>query len=283
MVEFARQSWMAGYRPTWNTATGQYEWNNTSRGIQGAPAADAGPPGVATLHPGILSPEAPPGTNPPPAPVSPSTYDLVLQDPEWLARVGQFAAQRAALVTQYGSGGGLPGVDAATAAAAAANPHSTLVQLGQQRQANDQAISNALQAHHASLGGAAQQSHINEATADETRRAAALQNLQNSLQGVANTQDQLYWDIYHRIAANPPTVTGAPGNPATAGPALPGSLPRPGNTSTAGGVRTIGDQPYIVFNPNLPDTEKRPYSPHPATTFTKPKRPARPRTPGSGL
>jgi hypothetical protein len=268
MVNVARQAWTAGYRPTWNTQSGTWDWGN-SRGTQGQPSASAGtPPSPAAVYP--AGPEAPAGT--PNTPVQPSIADLVTQDPEWLARIGAFAANRHDIVTNYGAGAGLPGVDTQTAADAAANPHSVLALLGQQRQTNDIGLSNQAQMHHASLSGANVQTHLNEASADEGRHAAALSAVQNQLQGVANSQDELYWNIYHRLAANPPQVGTAPGDPQTAGVGLPGSLPVPGNTSTAGGVRTIGDQSYIVQNPNIPDTEKRPYV-RPPTPTPKRKKP----------
>src|SRR4051812_23977378 len=105
MVNVARQAWTAGYRPTWNTQSGTWDWGN-SRGTQGQPSASAGtPPSSAAVYP--AGPEAPAGT--PNTPAQPSIADLVTQDPEWLAPVGAVAAKRHDNVPNHGARPGLPG------------------------------------------------------------------------------------------------------------------------------------------------------------------------------
>lgn len=176
-------------------------------------------------------------------------YDaLIRADPAYQASVADIIRRRLAAAIQYGDASGVPGVDANTAAVAAANPYSTVADLLRQHLTQNSTLGNTANAHGALFSGGYAQSISNEAQRHAQAASAAATNLQNYLSGLTSEENQAYTGSYRALAANPPGLA-APPTLDTPSPSVP-AAPPPGVSTTANGQRVVN------FAPQLPDLLK---------------------------
>jgi hypothetical protein len=167
-------------------------------------------------------PGGPPvGSTGPAAPPAIDWDAIVRGDPEYIARLAALTRQRHDALVQFGDASGVPGADDATAAEAANNPYSVVALLRQQLGQNERNLTNAANAHGVLFSGTQAQNQANEANAGVQRSFDARQRLLSMLGGYTDQQNQAYYDVYNRVAANPPGSPVAPAAPAAAPPDAP--------------------------------------------------------------
>lgn len=199
------------YFPPGNADPGHhpYDPNNTGPGDSTTPVSPADP-AQASPTPGV------------PAPPAQIDWDAIVRgDPEYIARLAALTRQRHDALVQFGDASGVPGADDATAAEAANNPYSVVALLRQQLGQNERNLTNAANAHGVLFSGTQAQNATNEANAGVQRSFDARQRLLSMLGGYTDQQNQAYYDVYNRVAANPP------GSPVAAAPAAPAPVEPP--------------------------------------------------------